>query len=1361
MTQSGQPRQQNVRIGVHVDAKGKSDVDDLLDAVRELLRFANTGIGTAVRRRLADIIRQQIIEAATSAAEDIKSSSAGQAVTGAAGAAGAAASAGVAGVRRATASTRQQASDFIHRRQRHIEGRINTLTEQYNAEQQQYIAAIRAFQQLEKQTADPRRLTPAYEHARTLGAQRDATQDRIRTLQAELAQQTPLGRVAAGARGLTDRINEFSGATAEDISAVNQQVERTERVTNRWSQAGERVRRLLFGSRGAKPTIDGLKSVVTTLREAGGENQTFEQRTEKVRVALTQFKDTMLTSEHVMRALIASTVLLSGNMLGVGAGMQVALLGMNTILPITDRMGGSLSGVGKAALFVGRGMLQLALRYGHVILVVANLLSLFVDFNKSFTRYREIEVYRQQIKALDRDLETLNERQTQRAINRGTGQFGFAAIQDAQIEALRLGLADDGVDTRAVEQIQALSTSTKTDLRSSLAAIAPVLHNYNLEIGDALKATNALNALYHRGGASLDVGRNLFGQSGFSASRAGVSIEELTAFFNVAYNQSAGNVNSALTLVRNTIEALASPATSQRLSELGVELEDGLLPALRSIGEELNTAQLENLLGTPASLHVQQAVQSLDQIDVQLEKMQDQLQVWRDAYNDVTTLNGAWEQLNVTLNQTGNSLAGVLEKLQLPAIIGLVDALLNLPNGNDIGPEEFIRRENILGKDVVTHFAKLSLDEIAGLGTLQDFSGKALPYADVQELVDQIASGQGTFIPDPSLVSLVNTPVRLPRQGELIENTLSAAELLKRQNLLKLINFDSNSLQTRIDIAANGLSLPEQSRLINEAAATLSVSEDLQNILEQLDPDRPLQDLVRQYNQNKPASPQDRLVTNQLFRSILQDLAAVPDNPIPDPVQVATRAELLNERLTRENNRRQRRLGVDPFSLLAYQLDVADRNRDVSLADIQADPEVTRAFRIRQQQAREDELRRVQTQADITASEVATFSAPRLEQVLATERVRAAARDLPFGPEEIALITQTVTDRLQIENFRRLRDGSHNLQRLQQQQRLLNDESPDAYFQRLRLDAELQAISEGRIDAAGRAQVPVTELAQLQDLADEQFRLQRSEIRQQYYDDERDYTVAATQRAGPLRDQAILRDQLVRSNLPQTEIDLQLLAAAASSDAQQALRSRDALDSITDTTEQIQQQLALHGQTLAVEEQLLRLRQDGIPVTEEITAAIERQVQLTEQLAKQQQVVQAIERSLRGGINDAVNGLVLGTQTWGEALQQLSVGILSQIQQQIIDITIAQPIASGVGNLVTGIVGGLLGGGPQWGPIPPLPPLAAAAGSGALAASAVGGTTIVQNFATPPTVPQLAAARLAFAGESDQYQRRQQATALY
>jgi len=1361
MTQSGQPRQQNVRIGVHVDAKGKSDLEHVLDAVREIVRFSHTSVGPAVRRRLADIIRQQIIEAATSAAEEVKSSSVGQAVTGAAGAAGAAASAGVAGVGRATASTRQQASDFINRRQRHIEGRINTLTEQYNAEQQQYNAAIRAFQQLEKQTADPRRLTPAYEYARTLGAQSDATRNRIRNLQAELARQTPIGRVAAGARGLTDRINEFSGATAEDISDVNQQVERTERVTNGWAQAGERVRRLLFGSRGAKPTIDGLKSVVTTLREAGGENQTFEQRTEKVREALTQFKATMLTSEHVMRALITSTALLSGNMLGVGAGLQVALLGLNTVLPITDRMSGSLSGVGKAALFVSRGMLQLALRYGHVILVVANLLSLFVDFNKSFTRYREIEVYRQQIKALDRDLETLNERQTQRAINRGTGQFGFAAIQDAQIEALRLGLADDGVDTRAVEQIQALSTSTKTDLRSSLAAIAPVLHNYNLEIGDALKATNALNALYHRGGASLDVGRNLFGQSGFSASIAGVSIEELTAFFNVAYNQSAGNVNSALTLVRNTIEALASPATSQRLSELGVELEDGLLPALRSIGEELNTAQLENLLGGPASLDVQRAVQSLDQIHGQLEKMEDPLQVWRDAYNDVNTLNGAWQQLNVTLHQTGNSLAGLLEKLNAPGIINLIDAFLNLSNGNDIGPEEFIRRENILGRGVVRDLAKHSLDELGLLGTLQDFSGRTLPYADVEELVDHITSGKGTFILNPSLAPLVTTPVSQSRQGELIDNTLSDAELLTRQTAIRLINLDSNSLQTRIDIAANGLSTEEQSRLINEAAATLPVSEELQSILQGLDSDRLLQDLVQQYNQNNPDRPTDRYVTNQLFRSILQDLAAVPEDPIPNPVEVATRAELLNERLTRENNRRQRRLDVDPFSLLAHQLDVADRNRDVSLADIQADPEVTRTFRIRQQIRRQDELRRAQTQADITSAEVATFSAPRLEQVLATERVRAAARGLPFGPEEIALIQQTVTDRLQIESFRRLRDGSHNLQRLQLQQRLLNDESPDAIFQRLRLDAELQAISEGRIDAAGRAQVPVTELAQLQDLADEQFRLRRSEIRQQYYADESAYTVAATQRAGPQRDHAVLRDQLVRSNLPQTEIDLQLRAAAASSDAQHALRSRDALDSITDTTEQIQQQLALHGQTLAVEEQLLRLRQDGIPVTEEITAAIERQVELTEQLAKQQQVVQAIERSLRGGINDALNGLVLGTQTWGEALQQLSVGILSQIQQQIIDITIAQPIASGVGNLLTGIVGGLFGGGPQWGSIPPLPPLPAAAGSGALAASAVGGTTIVQNFATPPTVPQLAAARLAFAGESDQYQRRQQATALY
>jgi tape measure domain-containing protein len=148
--------------------------------------------------------------------------------------------------------------------------------------------------------------------------------------------------------------------------------------------------------------------------------------------------------------------------------------------------------------------------------------------------------------------------------------------------------------------------------------------------------------------------------------------------------------------------------------------------------------------------------------------------------------------------------------------------------------------------------------------------------------------------------------------------------------------------------------------------------------------------------------------------------------------------------------------------------------------------------------------------------------------------------------------------------------------------------------------------------------------------------------------------------------------------------------------ARQAVDRERAATSETASLQVLEQQLVkdLQSKDLTVEqranvEAILKSTQDRLAAQPGIVQGLteeERKLQQLQQAYEQKkQLVQGIADSIGGGISQALDLVINGTENWGDSLRSIAAGVLKDIARQLLQIMVIQPIvkgiAAGIGNL--------------------------------------------------------------------------------
>lgn len=148
--------------------------------------------------------------------------------------------------------------------------------------------------------------------------------------------------------------------------------------------------------------------------------------------------------------------------------------------------------------------------------------------------------------------------------------------------------------------------------------------------------------------------------------------------------------------------------------------------------------------------------------------------------------------------------------------------------------------------------------------------------------------------------------------------------------------------------------------------------------------------------------------------------------------------------------------------------------------------------------------------------------------------------------------------------------------------------------------------------------------------------------------------------------------------------------------ARQAVDRERAATSETASLQVLEQQLVkdLQSKDLTVEqranvEAILKSTQDRLAAQPGIVQGLteeERKLQQLQQAYEQKkQLVQGIADSIGGGISQALDLVINGTENWGDSLSSIAAGVLKDIARQLLQIMVIQPIvkgiAAGIGNL--------------------------------------------------------------------------------
>jgi hypothetical protein len=154
--------------------------------------------------------------------------------------------------------------------------------------------------------------------------------------------------------------------------------------------------------------------------------------------------------------------------------------------------------------------------------------------------------------------------------------------------------------------------------------------------------------------------------------------------------------------------------------------------------------------------------------------------------------------------------------------------------------------------------------------------------------------------------------------------------------------------------------------------------------------------------------------------------------------------------------------------------------------------------------------------------------------------------------------------------------------------------------------------------------------------------------------------------------------------------------------ARQAVDRERAATSETSSLQVLEQQLVkdLQSKDLTVEqranvEAILKSTQDRLAAQPGIVQGLteeERKLQQLKQAYEQKkQLAQGIADSIGGGISQALDLVINGTENWGDSLRSIAAGVLKDIARQLLQIMVIQPIvkgiAAGIGNLFPSATG--------------------------------------------------------------------------
>jgi hypothetical protein len=141
--------------------------------------------------------------------------------------------------------------------------------------------------------------------------------------------------------------------------------------------------------------------------------------------------------------------------------------------------------------------------------------------------------------------------------------------------------------------------------------------------------------------------------------------------------------------------------------------------------------------------------------------------------------------------------------------------------------------------------------------------------------------------------------------------------------------------------------------------------------------------------------------------------------------------------------------------------------------------------------------------------------------------------------------------------------------------------------------------------------------------------------------------------------------------------------------ARQAVDRERAATSETANLQVLEQQLVkdLQSKDLTVEqranvEAILKSTQGRLAAQPGIVQGLteeERKLQELQQAYEQKkQLVQGIADSIGGGISQALDLVINGTENWGDSLRSIAAGVLKDIARQLLQIMVIQPIVKGI-----------------------------------------------------------------------------------
>lgn len=135
------------------------------------------------------------------------------------------------------------------------------------------------------------------------------------------------------------------------------------------------------------------------------------------------------------------------------------------------------------------------------------------------------------------------------------------------------------------------------------------------------------------------------------------------------------------------------------------------------------------------------------------------------------------------------------------------------------------------------------------------------------------------------------------------------------------------------------------------------------------------------------------------------------------------------------------------------------------------------------------------------------------------------------------------------------------------------------------------------------------------------------------------------------------------------------------------------LQTLENQTVQYLQQKDLTGEQRQQAQALLEATRQRAIDLPQITATLDREAASLERLrdleADRQQLIEGISGAIGNGLTSAMDGLINGTESWGDSLRNIAGTVLKDIARQLAQIYLIQPATQGL----QGLLGGLLGGG--------------------------------------------------------------------